>query len=94
MNGYYDKLLDMLDHAINERFMGKQHRDIWTVFNDPSKVIEAINWSKPPSNDAPLNLLKSRLALSHLFLCLSNHFLTNNCKRLKFRLSYRNFQSF
>ena len=52
VNGYYDKLLDMLDHAINERFMGKQHRDIWTVFNDPSKVIEAINWSKPWSNDA------------------------------------------
>lgn len=52
MNGYYDKLLDMLDHAVNEGFMGEKHRDIWTVFEDPTKVIEAISQSKPWSNDA------------------------------------------
>ncbi len=52
MNGYYDKLLDMLDHAVNEGFMGEKHRDIWTVFDDPTKVIEAISQSKPWSNDA------------------------------------------
>ena len=52
INGYYNKLLEMLNHAIEEGFMGEKHRDIWTVFDDPAKVIEAIHESKPWSKDA------------------------------------------
>jgi len=51
-NGYYDKLLAMLEHSIEEGFLGEVHRDIWTVFDDPNKVIEAIQNSKPWSKDA------------------------------------------
>ena len=52
MDGYYDKLLDMMDHAISEGFLAEHHRDIWTVFDDPSKVLEAIYKSKSWSKDA------------------------------------------
>ncbi len=52
INGYYDKLLEMLEHAIGEGFMGDQHRDIWTVFDDPNKVIEVIHNSPPWSKEA------------------------------------------
>ena len=42
----------MLEYSIDEGFMGDIHRDIWTVFEDPSKVIEAIQKSKPWSKGA------------------------------------------
>lgn len=51
-DGYYDRLLDFMDHAVSEGFMAEKHRDIWTVFEDPEKVIEAINKSTPWSKDA------------------------------------------
>jgi len=51
-DGYYDKLLEMMEHAINQGFMGEKHRDIWTVFEDPEKIIEAIQLAKPWSQDA------------------------------------------
>ena len=52
LDGYYDDLLNMLEKAISENFLADAHRDIWTVFTDPSKVLEAIHNSKPWSNDA------------------------------------------
>ena len=52
LDGYYDSLLAMLENAISEGFMAEAHRDIWTVFTDPSKVIEAIMSSSPWSSDA------------------------------------------
>lgn len=51
-NGYFDNLLAMLEHSISEGFMGEVHRDIWTTFEEPSKVIEAIQNSKPWSKEA------------------------------------------
>jgi uncharacterized protein (TIGR00730 family) len=50
--GYYDKLLEMLSHSIKEGFMGEVHRDIWTTFEEPGKVVEAILNSKPWSKEA------------------------------------------
>lgn len=52
VDGYYNELLAMLDKAIDEGFMGQKHKDIWTVFTDPTKVIEAIQSSTPWSSDA------------------------------------------
>lgn len=52
LDGYYDNLLNMLETAISENFLSEAHRDIWTVFTDPSKVLEAIINSKPWSSDA------------------------------------------
>lgn len=51
-DGYYDKLLDMLNHAIDTNFMKPQHRDIWNTFDDAEKVMEAIHQSKPWSKEA------------------------------------------
>ncbi len=52
LDGYYDKLFDMLDLTVEEGFMGEKHKDIWTPFENPAKVIEAINTSVPWSHDA------------------------------------------
>lgn len=52
LDGYYDKLLDMLEHAIDQGFLSTRHRDIWTVFERPEDVLEAINGSRPWSEDA------------------------------------------
>lgn len=52
LDGYYDQLLNMLDKAITEGFLGEKHREIWTVITDPSKVIEAIQNSTPWSKEA------------------------------------------
>lgn len=42
VNGYFDPLLDMLEKAIDERFMRRQHGNIWEVVNTPEEAIEAI----------------------------------------------------
>ena len=42
INGYFDPLLDMLEKAIGENFMRRQHGDIWVVANTPGDAIEAI----------------------------------------------------
>ena len=42
INGYFDLLLDMLERAIDENFMRRQHGDIWIVANTPEDAIEAI----------------------------------------------------
>ena len=52
LDGYYDPLLAMLDRSIEEGFLSESHRAIWTVFTDPSKVLETIQQSAPWSNDA------------------------------------------
>lgn len=52
INNYYDDLIKMLDRSIEEGFMNEKHRGIWTVFEDPNKVLEAITTSEPWSNDA------------------------------------------
>jgi len=52
LDGYYDKLFEMLDLTVEEGFLSEKHKEIWTPFEDPSKVIEAINNSAPWSKDA------------------------------------------
>ena len=50
VDGYYDPLLQMLDHAVNEKFMNPKHREMWTVVNSADEVLDAIrqapSWSK------------------------------------------------
>ena len=52
IDGYYDPMLAMMENAISEGFMREEHRDIWTVFEDPEKVLEAIHQAKPWSKEA------------------------------------------
>ena len=46
--GFYDSLINLLNHAVAERFMGEQHRSMWQVVQQPEEVLPAIatspNW--------------------------------------------------
>lgn len=52
LDGYYDRLLDMMDHAVDCGFLSERHLEIWKVFEDPKDVLKAINESTPWSKDA------------------------------------------
>ncbi len=41
-NNYFDPFLEMLDRMIEEQFMRKIHKDIWTVVDTPEEVLDAI----------------------------------------------------
>jgi len=49
-NNYYAPQLAMLEKAIEQNFMRPQHRQIWTVVDDVSEILEAISnmpkWDK------------------------------------------------
>jgi len=42
VNGFFDPLLEMLQKAISENFMRKQHSDIWHVANTPAEALQLI----------------------------------------------------
>jgi len=41
-NNFYDPFLEMLERMVEEQFMRKVHKDIWTVIEHPGQVLEAI----------------------------------------------------
>ncbi len=42
-NGYYDKLIELLEHAADELFMRLEHLKMWEVIDEPEQVFEALN---------------------------------------------------
>ncbi len=40
--GYYDQLLDFLQHSVRERFMNRSHLQIWQCIEEPEQVLEAL----------------------------------------------------
>ena len=40
--GFYDRLVQFLQHSIEERFMGSSHLKMWSVVDEPEQVLEAI----------------------------------------------------
>ena len=42
INGYFDPLIEMLHHAIDEHFMRKEHADIWRIATSPQEAIELL----------------------------------------------------
>ena len=40
-DGYYDPLLAMLDRAVEERFMGEDHRRIWSAVSSVDEILPA-----------------------------------------------------
>ena len=52
IRGYYDPLLSMLERCVEEGFMNPQHRDIWTVVENPAEVVEAIRTAPAWSQEA------------------------------------------
>jgi len=41
-DGFYDRLLQFLQQAVDERFMGSSHLKMWSVVDEPEDVLEAI----------------------------------------------------
>ena len=41
-NNFFDPFLEMLERMVEEHFMRMVHKDIWTVIEHPSQVLEAI----------------------------------------------------
>ena len=42
VNGFFDPLLEMLERAIEENFMRRQHGDIWKVARTPEEAVELL----------------------------------------------------
>lgn len=57
--GYYDSLIDMLDNAINKKFMPKTNLELLFVSDDPKKIIEHFeNYSPDDYNAAQFKFIK------------------------------------
>lgn len=42
INGFFNPLLDMLEQAIEQHFMRKEHKAIWQVADTPEKAVELL----------------------------------------------------
>lgn len=51
-NGFYDGLLEFMNHSIAERFMGSNHLKMWSVVEQPEDVLDAIGNSHDWDSDA------------------------------------------
>lgn len=46
--GFYDRLVDFLDHAVDERFVRAEHRGMIVVETDPLRLLDRLgNWTMP-----------------------------------------------
>jgi uncharacterized protein (TIGR00730 family) len=50
--GFFNPLLDLLDHAIEENFMDERHEQMWEVVAQPEEVPEALNRAPTWGEDA------------------------------------------
>lgn len=51
-DGYYDKLIEFLQHSVQEKFMSRQHLELWHTIDQPEDVPEALATIEPWSADA------------------------------------------
>lgn len=58
INNYYHPLIQLLENAIEQKFMAEHHRNAWVVITDPSEAVNAIRnapvWSKNAIHSAAL----------------------------------------
>lgn len=40
--GFYSKLVEFLDHSVEQRFMGERHAGMWSVMDSPEEVPDAL----------------------------------------------------
>jgi len=52
-DGFYDEFLVYLNKMVDERFMGEQGRDLWTVIDKPEQIVDAISNAQPWPDNAP-----------------------------------------
>lgn len=51
IDGYFDPLIDLLDHSVEERFLRPEHRDLLVVDSDPASVVECMIAWEPVAVD-------------------------------------------
>jgi len=51
-NHYFDRFVDFLEHSVSERFMSRQHLEMWSVIDEPEQVLDALSSAKAWSSDA------------------------------------------
>ena len=51
VHGYYDHLLEFLDHAVEEAFIRKEHREMILVDTDPDGLLDQLAHFQPPVVD-------------------------------------------
>jgi hypothetical protein len=49
---YFAPLIELLEHAVEERFMGPRHLEMWQVVNEPEEIPHALATAPPWSEDA------------------------------------------
>jgi uncharacterized protein (TIGR00730 family) len=49
---YFAPLIALLEHAVEEQFMAKQHLDMWQVVDEPEQIPHALENAPPWSEDA------------------------------------------
>ena len=60
VSGYWDPLLELLEHAVNERFLRAEHLATLIVSREPSALIDALAAYKPSSHDKWLDSATER----------------------------------
>jgi uncharacterized protein (TIGR00730 family) len=51
VKGYYDPLTVLLDHAVGERFLRPEHRELVLIDEDPERLLEQLASYRPPALD-------------------------------------------
>lgn len=51
VGGYYDKLIQFLDHAVEEGFVSNIHRQMLLVEEDPDKLLQVMSGYRAPAVD-------------------------------------------
>jgi uncharacterized protein (TIGR00730 family) len=52
VNGFFDPCVELLNRAVDERFMNERHREMWTLVPDPASVPHALRSAPEWSRDA------------------------------------------
>lgn len=51
VEGYYEKLMDFVQHTVEEEFVKNVHQDMMLMYEDPEKILQAFETYKPPTFD-------------------------------------------
>ncbi len=49
VEGFFDPLLSLFDHAVRERFVSPDHRSLVVVEDDPDRLLDALKYWEPPA---------------------------------------------
>ena len=48
INGYYDRLIQFIDHSVEQKFMEQEHRDMIQIDQNPGSLLDKFEVYQPP----------------------------------------------